>query len=110
MFSSSTLFHRTHRRAAFTLIELLVVISIVAVVIGLLLTAVQRVREAAARLKCLNNLKQVGLAIHAYHAANGQLPPGVSNLRGDSFPYMSWNTRLLPFLEQEGAWKQATAA
>lgn len=98
-------------RRAFTLIELLVVITIAAVLAGLSLAAVQRVRASAARAQCQNNIRQIGLALHGYHDANRMLPPGCS-FSGDRepYPYMSWLTRILPYLEQAAVWQQATAA
>jgi prepilin-type N-terminal cleavage/methylation domain-containing protein len=98
-------------RAGFSLIELLVVIGLLGVLVGLLMPAVQRVREAASRASCLNNLRQIGLALTGFHDTYGQLPPlPARGAIGDPNAILSWRALILPYIEQNNLWAVTEAA
>ncbi len=109
----STPYRDSHARHGFTLVELLVVIAIIAILIALLLPAVQAAREAARRVQCLNNLKQIGVAMHNYHAAVGTFPEGAHS-QGANDPVLQgahelgwpWPVHILPYIEQSSIFEQ----
>ena len=95
-----------HHRSGFTLIELLVTIAIIGILIGLLVPAVQKVRESASRVTCQNNMKQIGLAVHAYHGAQQKFPVGAKNDRPVPLtaPRTTYLLELYPYLEQQATY------
>ncbi|MCE9530293.1 MAG: DUF1559 domain-containing protein [Planctomycetes bacterium] len=98
--------HARRSRTGFSLVELLVVIAILAILLGLLLPAVQQVRVAGVRMQCRNNLRQMGVALHHYHEAKGSFPEGVHQ-GGDAYFYWSWMAMLLPYIDQQNTWNIA---
>jgi prepilin-type N-terminal cleavage/methylation domain-containing protein len=101
---------RAFMRRAFTLVELLVVIAIIGILVGLLLPAVQAAREAARRINCASNLKQLGLAVQSFHDANKGMPPQATYSVGSTFSGYSVHARILPYLEQGNLYSQVDFA
>lgn len=100
-------------RRAFTLIELIVVLGLIAVLVGLTLSATQRIREASARAKCQNTLRQLSIAVHQFHDVNGELPQGhrpLSLFRSGRLPLSGWSLSVLPYLEQQATYNKAIEA
>src|SRR5262245_9059261 len=103
------LYRSKRPRAAFTLVEFIVATGIISVLLTLLLSAVQKVREKANALKCMNNTRQIGVALHQYHGVNGSFPSSMRDAR-DRAPFLSWQARILPWLEQGPLWKESETA
>lgn len=99
-----------HGEPAYTLVELLVCIAIVSVLVGLLLPAIQKARSAVQRTTCANNLRQIGIALHGYHDSHQAFPPGVHGPLSLPYPFMSWNTAILPHLDQDNLWNSICGA
>ena len=101
-----------HRRPGLTLIELLVAVALVAILVGLTLGGIQRIRAAAARADCQNRLRQIAISLQNYQGTHSFYPPGVSPAGGgaDAMPHVTWLTRLLPFMEQSELWVRSVQA
>lgn len=100
-----------NRRCAMSLVELLVALAIIGILLGLLLPAVQKVRSAAARSSCQNNLKQIALATHTYESVHAELPSGLTPLvSSEAYPRLGWLARLLPHVEQQPLWDATVSA
>ena len=98
------------QRPGMSLIELLVVIGIIAMLVGLLLPAVQQTRQAAMRISCTNKMRQIGLGLHAFHDTALSFPPGMQDNYEQPYPLLSWMGRILPYVEQEALWAITEAA